>query len=121
MKKIKFCTFALVFLLAMATLTACKKKDLGAGQGANPPAAQSTSGAGQGSTGTTSGSGSADATTAAGEGSSTGASGNSVKGSKNGAAKEGRGVLGGMMEDAQKGVNDMINGNGASAGTDAGK
>lgn len=122
MKKMNICTFAILLIMTMAVLTACGRKDSGTNQTTNPSSSQSTSGANQGSmneSGTTNG------------GTDNGNRGNSQmqestsagSSSQGGKADEesSTGVIGGMVDDLEDGVDDILNGTETSRGTNESK
>lgn len=108
MKKIKVCTFAILFLMTMAVLTACSRKDSGMNQTTSPSGTQSTSGTNQGGM-NESGTGSTNGSTGTQESTS-----GSTQGNKKADEESSTGVIGGMIDDAEDGVDDMLNGRDAS-------
>ncbi|MCI9147897.1 MAG: hypothetical protein HFG73_06480 [Hungatella sp.] len=105
MKKIKTCTIAILIVMTMAVMAACSRKDSDMNQTTGPSATQSTSKSSQGGMNESS----------TGSSSSTGTTQDSTaRGDRDGADEESTGVIGGMIDDVEDGVDDMLNGDGAS-------
>lgn len=123
MKRIKICTFAILLILSMTVPAACSRKDSGTNQGTSPSGTQSTSGTNQGGSNESgagnSGTDSATDNTRGNTGNSgsqeSSSGSNSAGGNRNGADQESStGVIGGMIDDVEEGVDDMFNGKDAS-------
>ena len=99
MRKIKICTAAILMVMTMAVLAACSTKDSDMNQTANPSTTQSTSGTNQ------NGMNESGAKTTTGS-SESGTGSSSSRGDRNG-------VIGGMIDDVEEGVDDMLDGDAA--------
>lgn len=124
MKKIKICTFAILFIMSMTVLAACGRKDSGTNQSTSP--SSSSSGTGQGSESSAGGSGTNSGTDSTNG--NTGNAGTQESGSGNGASQgsgseeeSSTGVIGGMMDDVEEGMDDMLSGSKGSTETDESK
>ena len=107
MRKIKICTAVILMVMTMAVLAACSTKDSDMNQTANPSTTQSTSGTNQ------NGMNESGAKTTTGS-SESGTGSSSSRGDRNGADEESStGVIGGMIDDVEEGVDDMLDGDAA--------
>lgn len=106
MKKIRFSAFAILLVMTVTLLAACSTKDPGTDQTMNPSSTQSTSGTNQGSMNESATNGQRTDETSTG--------------SRNGADEESStGVIGGMIDDVEDGVDDMLDGgDGATRGNE---
>lgn len=113
MKKIKICTFAILLMMTMAVLTACSTKDSGTNETMNPSTSQSTSGTNQGTMNESGSDTAGNGSTGTKESSASKGSGQT---NRDGADEESStGVIGGMIDDVEDGVDDMLNGSDSSS------
>ena len=113
MKKIKITTFAILVVMTVAVLTACSSKDPAMDQTTN----QSTSGTNQGTMNESGESSTGNAGT-----NESGTGSRSTQGNRDGADEESStGVIGGMIDDVENGVDDMMSGRDASTGSNENK
>lgn len=103
MKKIRICMFTILLTMSMLALTACSSDN-------NSGRSNNSSGTTQSTTATGSGSGETTTGTTNGTGSSNGTNGRT----NNNQEESSTGVIGGMMDDVERGVDDMIDGSDAS-------
>ena len=113
MKKIKITTFAILVVMTVAVLTACSSKDPAMDQTTNPSTSQSTSGTNQGTMNESGESSTGNAGT-----NESGTGSRSTQGNRDGSST---GVIGGMIDDVENGVDDMMSGRDASTGSNENK
>ena len=117
MKKIKITTFAILVVMTVAVLTACSSKDPAMDKNTNPSPSKSTSGTNQGTMNESGESSTGNAGT-----NESGTGSRSTQGNRDGADEESStGVIGGMIDDVENGVDDMMSGRDTSTGSNENK